>query len=119
MSSSRHNQIDTLVKITSSDFTITSESIPCKFSKHFIAIGIYTDAECIELWAPASGTADIKATDDGLQWGNIQKEAITLNDPEYIRPSAQGRVSAVKAIISDLDSSCIGKFIRLQLHSYF
>ena len=118
MSSSRHNQIDTLIKITSSDFTITSESIPCRFSKHFIAIGIYTDAECMELCSPSSGTADIKATDDGLQWGNLQKALITLNDPEYVRPSAQGRVSAVKAIIAGLDSSCIGKYIRLQLHSY-
>lgn len=88
-----------LIEAPVSDGEFISPSISQMLERSYISITFFSD-EYITPVTPAAGTVTVTATDDGFNYGTIDKGTVDVTTPEYDRPNLSGRIQKLKATLA-------------------
>ena len=89
------NNQEYLIKGQVSDGDSLSTEISKFFERHYVSITFFSDEYMTPL-TPSAGTAIFTVTDDGFNYGTIEKGTIDVSVAEYDRPFLWGRIIKVK-----------------------
>ena len=89
------------IKGVVADGEYLSQSVAQHFERHYITVTFFSDAYETPV-LPTGGEIVFTATDDGFNFGTVNRGTVAASDPIYDRPNLAGKIQKVKATTSGI-----------------